>query len=220
MRNIIIILILVLLNPLLRGLSIDLNYHNKDYTLISNSYPDDKNIYADIDSIYVFKTSMSNDSLYIFVSKRSYIFFTIKNNEGYFIQQYYPLEYTHLFDIFCLDLDNDNSGEIVSILGDEDSYDVYVHKVMVRKEEDILIEILRLNLSYYRLEDNITFYSYFNSTMFFLYSQITNDGKKTLGKVGSLQYTNDETKELYFMPVKIIDRDEWITNYLIMDKKN
>lgn len=146
----------------------------------------------------IFIKTNTNDSLYVFIIKNSFFAYCVKKNNFFYLSKLQPLVYdTFLNDFEYLDLDNDGNLEFITVYGDDSNFEIAVDRFDVTKQK--YVEVLKYsNLIIPQLKIK-------NNVVYILYS--LDEGIPT--RYGKLDYSKDETQEIYFMPISNILLKDW-----------
>lgn len=153
--------------------------------------------------------SDDEETLYLFSRNREYLFFMRSVGEKNIIEEIIFFEYSILNAYFISDLDDDGVKEIVSMWGDESSYEVLVHKY--ERNINNLSCILEFELAYPVLMDTNVIYFLKNNRIYLLYGYSTPEREGQISKFGIIKYNEcDFTKEIFFSPINEITLEEWL----------
>lgn len=205
MKYIFVIIIISSLWSVLFGENITFSYKNIDYN-ISCSQKDFEYIsklnytHPEIDTMFSL-----NDTVLVFIRIEGFIAFCSKSSKSIDLLNFQYTPYQTFHELFCLDLNNDNQYEIVALLGDEDRS--YLIAFSFNDTKKKLVNVLYKELYHFRdlgYYDDVTIK---NGKLYFVYSP-NEDGFDIL-KMGTIDYTHDESKEVYFRPISITTKRKW-----------
>ncbi len=205
MKFIFVITIISSLWSVLFGENITFSYDNVDYN-ISCSQKDFEYISKlNYSHPEINKMFSLNDTVLVFVRIEGFIAFCSKSNKSIDLLNFQYTPYQMFSDLFCLDLNEDNKYDIVVFFQDEDWK--YILVLSFNDTEKKLDKVLYKQLYHFR---NLGYYddvTIKNGKFYIVYSP-NEDGFDIL-KMGTIDFTNDESREVYFRPISITTIRKW-----------
>jgi len=189
---------------------------NTDYALIDSTNT------APIDSIVTLQNQ--GDSLVIIIQKRGFVAFCHYQSGKIQLDELQPMYYDENLKYFnYLDVNKDNKLEFVSVTGDDEVryMHVYSYNKVIGKDSDSSYNyfetVEKQELSYPEFSytgnsndyENLEYVKISHNKLYVLYGYWQAGSEDSKLRYGTLDYTRDQAREIYFRPISFITLKQW-----------